>query len=647
MSWQVSTFALLALLLVGGFVWYERSRPSARLIGLVAALAALAAAGRVALTPIPNVTPTTDIALLSGYSLGGPAGFVIGALAALVSNFWLGQGPWTPWQIAAWGLAGLAGAAIARATGRRLGRFGLALACAIAGLLYGALLDLSVMVTYGGEQSLDRYLALSARGIPFNIAHAVGNFVFALAAGPAFVAILTRFRSRLEFDWEEPPPRPRRALGAGVAGLLAAIVVIVAASPGGGGGAVAAASDSSRVQLASGPVGARRYLERAQNRDGGLPATPGGESSVAISGWAMLGLEASGRNPLDLRNRGRNPVDFLRSTASSIKSTGDLERTILALDAAGVSPRAFAGRDLVAELNGRRAGNGSFHGQVNLTAFGILALRAAGTPRSSLRRPAEWLRRAANRDGGWGFQPQSPSESDSTGAAIQGLASVGNRGSAVSRGAGYLRRSQRGDGGWSLAFGGPTNAQSTAWAVQGLIAAGADPNVSKGTNTPFDYLAARQSPDGHYRYSASADQTPVWVTGQALTAVERAPFPLARVPRSTEPGGVALPSPASSGGGDGKAAGGGGGGEPGGRNGKDERPADKANGSDPKGGSASSDSPAALAGETVVPGVSGAETVETPSEEGGLETPVFLAAGFALLALGLGTGFLIYRRRLP
>ena len=122
--------------------------------------------------------------MLSGYSLGGPAGFVVGALAALVSNFWLGQGPWTPWQMAAWGLAGLAGAALAKATHRRLGRWGLALACAVAGLVYGALLDLSVMVTYGGEQSLERYLALSARGIPFNVAHALGNFAFALAAGP-------------------------------------------------------------------------------------------------------------------------------------------------------------------------------------------------------------------------------------------------------------------------------------------------------------------------------------------------------------------------------------------------------------------------------------------------------------------------------
>ena len=82
------------------------------------------------------------------------------------------------------------------------------------GFAYGALLDLSVMVTYGGEQSLDRYLALSARGIPFNVAHAVGNFAIALAAGPALVRMISRFRERSEFTWRPPRRLPVPALAA-------------------------------------------------------------------------------------------------------------------------------------------------------------------------------------------------------------------------------------------------------------------------------------------------------------------------------------------------------------------------------------------------------------------------------------------------
>src|SRR5204863_19147 len=96
MSWEAYAYLLLALVLVGGFAWYERSRPPARLVALVAALAALAVAGRLVFTPIPNVVATTDIVLIAGYAVGAAPGFAVGALAAVVSNLWLGQGPWPP-----------------------------------------------------------------------------------------------------------------------------------------------------------------------------------------------------------------------------------------------------------------------------------------------------------------------------------------------------------------------------------------------------------------------------------------------------------------------------------------------------------------------------------------------------------------------
>ena len=72
-----------------------RDRPS-QVVALVAALAALAIAGRIAFAAFPNVKPTTDIVIFAGYALGPAPGFAVGALAALVSNFWFGQGPWTP-----------------------------------------------------------------------------------------------------------------------------------------------------------------------------------------------------------------------------------------------------------------------------------------------------------------------------------------------------------------------------------------------------------------------------------------------------------------------------------------------------------------------------------------------------------------------
>jgi energy-coupling factor transport system substrate-specific component len=200
-TWAASAFALLLGSLAAGYGWYERAKPTARMAAMVATLAGLAALGRVAFAPVPNIKPTTDIVVLAGYVLGGAPGFAIGATGALASNVIFGQGPWTPWQMAAWGLCGLLGAALGAATGRRVPRVPLALFCGALGLLFGAIMDLSTFTTFSGERTLDQYLAISGTSLPFNVAHAVGNVVFCLAFGPALVRALERFRARLHVTW--------------------------------------------------------------------------------------------------------------------------------------------------------------------------------------------------------------------------------------------------------------------------------------------------------------------------------------------------------------------------------------------------------------------------------------------------------------
>ncbi len=92
----------------------------------------MAALGRDAFAALPDVKPITAMTLVVGYSLGPLPGFAVGALGMLASNFMLGQGPYTPWQMAAWGLVGLPAPRSARLSRRRLGRVPLALACALA-----------------------------------------------------------------------------------------------------------------------------------------------------------------------------------------------------------------------------------------------------------------------------------------------------------------------------------------------------------------------------------------------------------------------------------------------------------------------------------------------------------------------------------
>jgi uncharacterized membrane protein len=549
MTRQVSSSVLLALALVAGFAWYERKRPPARVVGVVAVLAALAVVGRLAFAAIPNVKPTTDIVLFAGYALGAAPGFAVGAIGAIASNVFLGQGPWTVWQMAAWGGVGVGGALLAWGTrGRELGRVELAIYCGLAGFAFGALMDV-YQWTLAARQDLSTYLAIAATSLPYNIAHAVGNVVFCLLIGPVFVRSLRRYRRRFEVSWAAP------AVGRGAAGgtVAAAVAGLALAAALSGPSPAADAASAEPATAAASPAGrAAAYLRRAQNRNGGFGGVAGQSSSPLMTGWAALGLGAAGLNPRDVERRGgRSAIDYLRANSRRLGDIGELQRTILVVGTAGLSPRDFAGIDLLAKLRRAQSADGSWRNNVAWTAFGVLALRAAREPMSStrMRKAADYLERSASAQGGWGFVPTAVADVDDSGAVLQALAAAGRRkGAAARAGVAFLRGAQMSDGGWGQLAGRTSNAQSTAWAVQGLVAA-RFPLGSLSVD-PIAYLGRLQRRDGHFAYSSASEQTPVWVTAQALAAIQRRPFPLAPVERGNGTA-VVLASPAVGGDGDG------------------------------------------------------------------------------------------------
>lgn len=520
MTWEVASFLIVGAVLLAGFAWYERSRPPSQVVALVAALAALAIAGRIAFAAFPNVKPTTDIVIFAGYALGGAPGFAVGALAALVSNFWFGQGPWTPWQMAGWGLCGALGAAVALGT-RNAGRLVLAGTCAFAGIFYGALMNFSLMATYGGDFSLRHFLVLEARAIPFEVAHVLGNVVLALVAGPAMVRMLVRFRER--FEWERrrqaepaPPRRWRPLRGAAAAAILLALA-LVALVP-----TVAQASSVTR---------AADWLEAQQRPSGGFGADTGREAGAEMTSWAMLGLAAAGRNPHDVTKGGRSPVDFLRSHVSEVKDAGDIARTILALEAAGVDPRDFAGEDLVARLYSLRRESGSYQGWPATSAYAVLALRAADAD-DAARKTVEWLRKVQGNDGGWGNEPGQEGTAEITGAVLQVLSPGSEAGD---RAIAFLRKEKRPNGGFAPGRTLTANAQATSWAAQGLLAVGKDPAGFGSGKSSFTYMRELQAEDGYFLKAPGEDVTRVWVTADVLISLSGHHLPIAAPPREPQP----------------------------------------------------------------------------------------------------------------
>jgi energy-coupling factor transport system substrate-specific component len=210
MSWPIASFVVVGVVLGIGWLAYERKRPSARMAAVVAVMAALTALGRDAFVALPDVKPITAMTFVVGYALGPLPGFTVGALGMLVSNFMLGQGPYTPWQMAAWGMVGLAGAALGALARGRVGRLSLALACALAALFAGEIMDLYTW-TLGAVHTPAAFLAVAGQGLPYDMTGVVASFLFGLAFAPELAQVLTRVRVRMDVTWAPAAKAPGSA----------------------------------------------------------------------------------------------------------------------------------------------------------------------------------------------------------------------------------------------------------------------------------------------------------------------------------------------------------------------------------------------------------------------------------------------------
>ncbi len=176
---------------------FEQGRASSREVAVIAILGTIAAVARIPFAALPGVQPTTFIVIISGFVFGCRAGFMIGSTAALVSNFFLGQGPWLPWQMFAWGLAGVS-AGVVNITFSHTGSKGLALFCFLWGYLFGWIMNFWSWLAFVHPLTWKTFVAYGVASFWFDTFHALANAVFYLCLGPSFMKILKRFRRKLE-----------------------------------------------------------------------------------------------------------------------------------------------------------------------------------------------------------------------------------------------------------------------------------------------------------------------------------------------------------------------------------------------------------------------------------------------------------------
>lgn len=168
---------VVVISLVPFFLAFEISRPRPRDIVPVVVLVALATAGRILFAPVPNFKPVTAIVILGGLMFGKHNGFLIGAVTAVVSNFYFGQGPWTPWQMYAWGMIGYV-FGVLRNCRCMNSRIFICIFGAVLAYLYGILLDTWFIIGYVQPITPETIIGAYLSSAVFDISHAISTAIF-------------------------------------------------------------------------------------------------------------------------------------------------------------------------------------------------------------------------------------------------------------------------------------------------------------------------------------------------------------------------------------------------------------------------------------------------------------------------------------
>ncbi|NBD23681.1 ECF transporter S component [Paenibacillus glycinis] len=182
---------------------FERRKPQARELIVIAVLAAIAVAGRAAFFMLPEFKPVVAIVIIAGVCFGGEAGFLVGAASGFVSNFFFGQGPWTPWQMFCFGIIGFIAGVLYKKGWLKRSRISL---CVFGGLstlvVYGGIINIGSVMMFDPVLTKEALLASYASGFWFDSVHAVATVLFLFFLSRPMIEKLDR--TKVKYGLIEP-----------------------------------------------------------------------------------------------------------------------------------------------------------------------------------------------------------------------------------------------------------------------------------------------------------------------------------------------------------------------------------------------------------------------------------------------------------
>ncbi|MGN1095023.1 MAG: ECF transporter S component [Eubacteriales bacterium] len=160
------------------FFSFEKRNVGTKKMVVLAVMVALSVLGRFVFSFIPHFKPVAAIVVITGIYLGAESGFLCGALSALISNIIFGQGPWTPFQMFAWGVIGLFAAIFS--VFLKKSKISLSVYGFLSGVIYSLIMDIYTVIFADGVFNFSRYLAVLLTSLPVTAIYAFSNVLFLL-----------------------------------------------------------------------------------------------------------------------------------------------------------------------------------------------------------------------------------------------------------------------------------------------------------------------------------------------------------------------------------------------------------------------------------------------------------------------------------
>lgn len=190
----ISLLIILETMIPFGFA-FENRKPKAREVVIISALCAIGVAGRTAFFMLPQFKPVAAIVIISGVAFGGETGFLVGAITAFVSNFFFGQGPWTPWQMFSFGIIGfLAGIMFQKGILRKTKTDMCVFGFLVTFVIYGGIMNPASVIMWQSNININMVLSSYVMGMPFDFIHAVSTVFFLFFAAEPMLEKLERIK---------------------------------------------------------------------------------------------------------------------------------------------------------------------------------------------------------------------------------------------------------------------------------------------------------------------------------------------------------------------------------------------------------------------------------------------------------------------